>query len=477
MEYIETLFCTVKPRMVDDKYMRFHRLCLDTYNCNYKSMVSLDEIKLSDADLDQLIDTYSEHTKMAQIQTNLGMLYFIKKNYNKAKYYFELAACQEFAPALCLLGLLYYRGWGVPQDYPTAFAFFELSLKQGYGIAQYNLGLMYEHGHGISINYFLAFQYYLPLAQQGYKPAQYRLATLYVHGNGVKKNFDEALKWLELAANAGHSPSQIMIVDILCFKENFNAQCIKWMKYLAENGDINSMSKLGYIYEHGCGVYKNKNMAVKYYTAAAEYGCASSQLRLWSHYYSIGNYTQAIKWGNMAARQGKTEHLLELVTLYQNGTSPDYDSAFYWLKVIRHNQDAKCILATYFERGLGTERNYLEAYKLYSELAECGNEFAKNKIVLFNNLKADISLKLHGYIMNKISEPITYIFFTKFIEYLTLNIDTNKHITIYSWNDPLLRSWITDFIVDYMELINYVPILDRNTVDKWFDDLFLSDSE
>ena len=47
------------------------------------------------------------------------------------------------------LGLIYYKGTGVPQDYKTALKWFNLSAEQGNALAQYNLGRLYYLGNGV----------------------------------------------------------------------------------------------------------------------------------------------------------------------------------------------------------------------------------------------------------------------------------------------------------------------------------------
>ena len=61
-------------------------------------------------------------------------------------------ALREFAPLAeqgvavvqSLLGWMYEKGQGVPQDYKTAVKWYRLAAEQGDADAQYNLGLMYN---------------------------------------------------------------------------------------------------------------------------------------------------------------------------------------------------------------------------------------------------------------------------------------------------------------------------------------------
>ena len=51
------------------------------------------------------------------------------------------------------LGIIYFLGQGVEQDFNEAFKWFKLSAEQAYAPAQVMLGTMYEKGYGVEINH------------------------------------------------------------------------------------------------------------------------------------------------------------------------------------------------------------------------------------------------------------------------------------------------------------------------------------
>ena len=65
-----------------------------------------------------------------------------------AKLYRPLAK-QGNAYARLNLGMMYYRGQGVPQDYMEAVMWYRLAAKQDNANAQLDLGMMYENGQGV----------------------------------------------------------------------------------------------------------------------------------------------------------------------------------------------------------------------------------------------------------------------------------------------------------------------------------------
>ena len=73
------------------------------------------------------------------------------------------------------LGLWYYMGDGVKQDYEQAIEWFGRAARQGDSSSQFNLGLMYYKGEGVVQDYDQAIEWYRRAAQQGDSSAQYNL--------------------------------------------------------------------------------------------------------------------------------------------------------------------------------------------------------------------------------------------------------------------------------------------------------------
>ena len=104
------------------------------------------------------------------------------------------------ADAQDALGLMYYNGEGVAQDYEEAVRWYRLAADQGLASAQFNLGVMYDRGRGVAQDWDEAVRWYLLAADQGLPAAQYNLGFMYDRGRGVTLDFVEALRWVNLAA-------------------------------------------------------------------------------------------------------------------------------------------------------------------------------------------------------------------------------------------------------------------------------------
>jgi len=71
--------------------------------------------------------------------------------------------------------------------------------------AQYSLGVLYYRGEGVPQDYAESARWYRKAAEQGYADAQYCLGFMYTNGYGVPKNLVEAYKWCTIAAEKGHA--------------------------------------------------------------------------------------------------------------------------------------------------------------------------------------------------------------------------------------------------------------------------------
>jgi tetratricopeptide (TPR) repeat protein len=72
----------------------------------------------------------------AKAQSDLGEIYYDKKDYSNALYWYQAAADNGYAVGLWLLGGMYRDGLGVEQDYTEAMRLFKLAVAKGNARAQ-----------------------------------------------------------------------------------------------------------------------------------------------------------------------------------------------------------------------------------------------------------------------------------------------------------------------------------------------------
>jgi uncharacterized protein len=105
------------------------------------------------------------------------------------------------------LGLMYEKGYGVPQDYRQAVKWIKLAAEQGDSDAQYNLGDKYTKGQGIPQDYNESVKWFRLAAEQGDKGAQFKLGVMYANGDGVLQDYVMAHMYWNIAAVNGHKNS------------------------------------------------------------------------------------------------------------------------------------------------------------------------------------------------------------------------------------------------------------------------------
>ena len=71
----------------------------------------------------------------------------------------------------------------------------ELKVEQRDAEAQYNLGLMYYKGQGVPQNYEQAAYLFKKAAKQGHRNAQDKLGGMYYNGKGVPQDDKKAIGW------------------------------------------------------------------------------------------------------------------------------------------------------------------------------------------------------------------------------------------------------------------------------------------
>lgn len=148
----------------------------------------------------------------AGAQGLLGTLYRkgrgVPQDNTQAAIWLRKAADQGQAVAHTILGSMYLKGQGVPKDLTQAAAWFRKAADQGESVAQNNLGALYEAGAGVPADYGQAATWYRKAAEQGNATAQDNLGILYGDGHGVPQDYQQALAWYRKAAIQGYADAQ-----------------------------------------------------------------------------------------------------------------------------------------------------------------------------------------------------------------------------------------------------------------------------
>lgn len=147
-------------------------------------------------------------------QFTLGMCYYegkdVEQDWDQAIIWFQKAASQGQLEAQYNLGLCYYNGQGVSKDKGKACEYFALSADQGLPEALLSLGII-AYDDKDSQSAFLLFE---KAAQHGCAQAQYNLGVCYFEGIGVKKNKTRAIFWFQQAAAKGLEKAEEVLKGI-----------------------------------------------------------------------------------------------------------------------------------------------------------------------------------------------------------------------------------------------------------------------
>lgn len=154
------------------------------------------------------------------------------------------------ASAQVLLGLCYFDGKGVEQDYDKAIELWKKAAEQNNIDAQGWLGFAYHEGEGVPQNYAKALEWYSKAAEQGSLEAYFCIGSCYSEGEGVPQD---------------------------------DAKAVEWYSKGATQGEANSQCALGICYSEGKGVAKDMAKAFEFWKKAAEQGNGKAQELLAQH--------------------------------------------------------------------------------------------------------------------------------------------------------------------------------------------------
>ena len=181
-----------------------------------------------------------------------------------------------------LLGALYMRGEGVPQDKEKAFSYFRKAAAKGLAAAQYNLGIAYALGSGTKPDYALARKWYRKAALQNHIKASFDLGWLYRKGLGGRQDDIKAAKWIGKAANAGHVAAQLEYAFMIFKGEGVEQDipvAIAWFRRAAQGGNVVAQNRLARLYAMGYGVEQDEVEAAKWHFLAKKGGDADEKMQ------------------------------------------------------------------------------------------------------------------------------------------------------------------------------------------------------
>ncbi len=193
-------------------------------------------------------------------------------------------------------------------------------------------------------------------AENGNANVLYDLASCYFWGNGVKQDIETAMKWYIKAAEMGKPDAVTKVCDYYYYSKKDSKAALKWAEQLGKMGDTDGMYIAGL-----CLMDENQAAeGAKKLRAAADKGHRPAMFALGEYYRKNENHTAAFYWYKRSVEVKKNWH--------------KKSEAYYQL--------GRC-----YHYGLGTKKNYQEAYTYY----KASKTYSSN----FTNLLYDMAMECY----------------------------------------------------------------------------------
>ncbi|UDQ98870.1 tetratricopeptide repeat protein [Lentisphaerota bacterium WC36G] len=188
----------------------------------------------------------------AKAQCAIGAILSQQSKLKEALEWFKKSANQGYAEAQHNIGISYYHGFAVKQDYKKAFEWFKKAAENGFVDSQFALGLFYLKGIGTPINS---------------KNADLLQINTTGEAGDLYKDFEKAFYWFKKASNGGHilAHTQTGVLYFLGLGtiQNYPEAARLFEITLKSVPHPDAQYYLGKMYQKGLGVERNPSKASK----------------------------------------------------------------------------------------------------------------------------------------------------------------------------------------------------------------------
>lgn len=245
-------------------------------------------------------------------------------------------------------------------------------------------------------------------AEKGDAESQNLLAWAYHNGNvALERDDSNSFKWFEKSALQGNSESETNLGGMyergLGTPKNYG-EAMNWYRKAADQGNAAAHFSIGFLYFTGEGGFQDIAQAISWFGKAAELGSLRAQLLL-GQIYDYGlkvpqDKAEAKKWYRKAAEQGNAEAQshLGLLLLGVKGVPQDYTESLKWFRKASEQGDrvATGEVGRFYDNGWGVPLDKAEAqawyHKMFAHIGK-GNKSLVNQI-----FEGDIAREVRGSI-------------------------------------------------------------------------------
>ncbi len=248
-------------------------------------------------------------------------------------------ADQGSAAAPAKIGLMYFTGSGVPQDYTHACDFFAVAEQRGDPTGTELLADCFFKGEGRPQDYGQSALLYARASARGVPIADCALGNQYLRGLGMPKDATKAASLCRKSAERGVADAQTDLGQLYLIGEGVEknlAEAAGWFQKAVDQGQANAALLLGTMYWNGDGVPRDHLQAAKIWYLSAEHGNTSAPARLAKYYFTASTNAdkrivldpavKAAYWGTLATRvdpdpaaRADSEKLVDLLMIAAPG--------------------------------------------------------------------------------------------------------------------------------------------------------------
>ncbi len=224
----------------------------------------------------------------------------------------------------------------------------------------------------------------------------------------LKLNKHEGKKMIEKAAVKGSDIAEYAYAMIL-LEENKLIEGVKYLKDASKDGNRDAQYQLGKMYYKGNGVPKSKTNGFKLILSSAQKDQPFAQYDIAKIFFSQSEESvkkNGVTWLTRAVINGNNKACSELYKLYYSGLLVAQDRKKHIEYLICSakygDNDARILLANYYEKGNYIKMNHHKAAYWNLELAKEGDDAASVKY-------AKYIFSYHKNNKSKIQEAMTYL--------------------------------------------------------------------
>ncbi len=260
-------------------------------------------------------------------QYSLGRHFDRIHDYEKAIYWFELAALQDYGEAQYYMGCYRLEGRGGVQDVAQAREWFLRSAENGVAAADYMTGYFLAEGIACAIDEKAAYERFMKAARAGNPEAINVIALCYENGVYVGQNTEQAKKWRKFAKTGALDALEAAETEVpepipddgeelyqsarRCLAEKDFEGAAMFYKRAAEAGHVRAQCSYGKCLFTGSGTAKDEAEAFRWFKKSADAGLDIAQYNLGIMYlkgmYVNKDISEAKRCFTLASENGHVE--------------------------------------------------------------------------------------------------------------------------------------------------------------------------